>query len=212
MADRNENNVKGTGTGVVETNSRAEDVIVEPRHVLYEWTSDQRAFRRLKKRQYLIVLASVVILMVALAILGQYWFMAALGALMFLLYAVGTVPPAQVTHVITNHGIETNNVKYEWDKLESYWFGKRDDQKYLNVETSIPFPGRLIMLVDDEQLMKVHEMLKTRLKYVDMRGQSRFSAFLEGDWINMVEGEESGGNEEGGGNGKVGEGKGSAGK
>lgn len=208
MVERDEKKVESGTAGRAGTKEPVEGEVVEPRHVLYEWSSDQRAFRRLKKRQYLIVLASVVIFMVVLAILGHYWLMAALAALMFLLYAVGTVPPVKVTHVITNHGIETNNMKYEWEKLTSYWFGKREDQKYLNIETNISFPGRLIMLVDDEQLMKVHEVLMNRLIYSDMRGQSRFSSFLEGSWINMIE--EGVGKEDS--KEKVGDVKGSVGK
>lgn len=208
MVDREEKKVKDSTVRRIDTKKTVENEVIEPRRVLYKWTSDQRAFRRLKKRQYLTVLASVVIFMVVLAILGHYWFIAALAALMFLLYAVGTVPPVKVTHVITNHGIETNDMKYGWEKVRLYWFGKRNDQKYLNIETSISFPGRLIMLVDDEQLVNIHKILENRLEYSDLRGQSWLSVLLDGKWINMVEGS----SEKEGGNGSAGKLNNSVGK
>lgn len=166
---------------------------VEPRKILYKWTSAQRFFKPLDKKKFWIVLTAVVVFMVILAILGNYGFMLAIGALMFLIYAVGTIPPTDVENIITNKGIEVGHAKYEWEKLEYYWFSRRDDHTFLNVDTRVSFPGRLMMIVTEEQMEYVHEALKNRLPYLDIRRQGRLNATINGEWVDMLSVEEGDG-------------------
>jgi hypothetical protein len=174
--------VTGSGTPVVSL----ADGPVEPRKVLYKWTSAQRFFKPLDKKKFWIVVAATVVFMVVLAILGNYGFMLAIGALVFLVYVVGTIPPVDVENVITNNGIEVGNAKYGWEKLEYYWFSKRDDQIFLNVDTLISLPGRLMMIVTEEQMEYAHQALRNQLPYLDLRKQGRLNATINGEWVDML--------------------------
>ncbi|MDD3661968.1 MAG: hypothetical protein PHG63_02780 [Candidatus Dojkabacteria bacterium] len=156
---------------------------VVPREVLYTWEAPQRQFKPIDRRRFLFVLACVVAFSVLLILLGQFWFMAAIASVMFLLYVLGTIPPITVQHMITNKGVETEGGVYAWNSLKNYWFSRRDDQLVLNVDTNMQFPARLIMLVNREQGKKVHELLRERLEYLDLRRQGRMSRFTCGEWV-----------------------------
>ncbi len=160
------------------------------REILYQWTAPIRYFRMLDKKKYLLIVACVLGFFVILVILGQYWFMAAIAALMFLVYVVGTVPPVMVTHRLTTLGIETLEKEYKWETLDTYWFSQKDRQKLLNVETKTRLPGRLIMLVPERDMVKVNDIMRKRLRYKDIRNQSRVSKVTDGIWMDYLDGKE----------------------
>lgn len=159
--------------------------------VLYEWSAPMRHFKKMNMKRYLIILACVLGLFVILAIVGQYWLMGAIAATMFFLYVVGTVPPVKIVNRITTLGIESLNLKVDWDNIKDYWFAKKDEQTILYVDTKMKFPGRVIMLIGEDGAEKVHKILKEKVPYKDLRGQSAISKMNEGVWINRLETEES---------------------
>jgi len=158
---------------------------VQQRTILLSWKSPQRLFTPLDKRRYMYVLACVVALCVVLLLLGQYWFMAAILAVMFFMYVMGTIPPVDVDHIVTNIGIETAGAVYVWEYLIDYWFSRREGQLILNVDTSLSFPGRIIMLVSDKDFSRVNEVFKGKLLYKDLRKQGRLSVIIDGAWVDM---------------------------
>jgi hypothetical protein len=109
--------------------------------------------------------------------------MAAIWAVMFLVYVLGTVPPGESKHVITNKGVEMGGVVYEWEKLEDFWFSMRDDRIILNVDTKLSFPGRLIMMIEKKDQKKVYDILMDKLIYLDKRKQGRVGVIVDGTWV-----------------------------
>ncbi|MBN2101068.1 hypothetical protein JW710_04245 [Candidatus Dojkabacteria bacterium] len=168
------------------TNTGQQETKVVQREIIYKWMAPMRHFKKLEKKRFFIILAGILGFFVILVILGQYWLMAALAAVMFLIYVVGTVPPARIEHVITTHGIETVDEKVDWTDVESYWFSKKDNQLILNVETKLRFPARLVMLVSEENMKKVHGILKERIMYKDLRKQGTLSRIVDGAWVDLI--------------------------
>jgi hypothetical protein len=164
---------------------------VKQRKVLYEWKSPMRHFKKMDKKKYFMILAIVLGFFVVLVLVKQYWLMAAISAVMFLLYAWGTVPPAELKHVITNEGIESAGTEVEWKNFKGYWFTRKDNQLILNIETDLRLPGRMIMLVSDEEMMRTHQILAPRLKYLDKRKQDKLSKTIDGVWINKLSQEDT---------------------
>ena len=159
---------------------------IPQREILYKWNSPQRYFKKLNMRIYVIALACIIALFIMLILLGQYALMAAIAAVMFLVYVVGTIPPVKVPHIITNLAIETAGGVYEWEKMDTYWFAQRDNQVVLYVDMNMSFPGRLIMLVGPEDVKKTHGVLSKVVPYRDYRSQNRFSKMMNGEWIDML--------------------------
>jgi hypothetical protein len=171
----------------IKDNSSIDKKKVIQRDILYKWESDMRTYKKLDKKKFWMVSAAVLVLFVVLAILGQFGLMAAVAAVMFLFYVLGTVPPEKVSHLITTLGVETMDKEYKWEKLQDYWFSKKDGAIVLNVDTSLTFPSRLIMITDKGGMDNIHGLLKDKLKYRDFRDQSSLSRVSEGEWINLLE-------------------------
>lgn len=161
--------------------------MVEQREILLAWKSPQRYFKKLEKRSFVTLLVVVMLFMILLVLLKQYYFMAALAATVFLLYVLGTVPPPLVTNIVTNKGIEVGGDVYIWEVFKNFYFTVRDGQILVNVETTLRTPGKLIMLVNEEQKRDVYEILSKKLVYKDLRKQGRFSTILDGAWVDMLQ-------------------------
>lgn len=157
------------------------------RKVLFSWSAPMRSFKKLDKKRYWTIAAAVLALFVVLAILGQFGLMAAIAAVMFLVYVLGTVPPEDIKHVITTLGVETVEKNYDWKDLRDYWFSVKDDVGILNIDTNVTFPSRLIMLINKGDQSKLHIILKEKLPYKDVRDQSSLSKISEGEWVNLLD-------------------------
>jgi hypothetical protein len=179
---------KKAAPGDKSTEDKAPDAqdSVKQRKVLLEWESPMRHFKKMDRKKFFLILFGVMAFFVVLVILQQYWLMLAIAAVMFMVYAWGTVPPAELHHVITNKGIESAGSDVEWENLTEYWYTKKDDQYILNVKTNVRLPGKFIMLVNEDQLWKTHEILSNRLKYKDMRKQDKLSKVLDGVWVDLL--------------------------
>ncbi len=185
-----DNKIKDQNLESNSTKSENEEE-VKQRKVLYEWKSPMRHFKKMDKKKYFMILAIVLGFFVVLVLVKQYWLMAAISAVMFLLYAWGTVPPAELKHVITTEGIESAGTEVEWKNLKGYWFTRKDDQLILNVETDLRLPGRMIMLVSDDEMTRTHQILAPRIKYLDKRKQDKLSKTIDGVWINKLNQEDA---------------------
>jgi hypothetical protein len=160
---------------------------VEQRVVLYAWKAPQRYFKKLNRKTFMIIVGAVVLLSLLLVLLQEYFFIAALGSLTFLLFALGTYPPPLVTNMITNKGIEAAGEVFIWEVMKSFYYSWRDGQIMLNVETTLRAPGKIILLVDEKQKKEVYDVLSAKLMYKDMRKQARLSTYLDGEWIDMLQ-------------------------
>jgi len=109
--------------------------------------------------------------------------MAAVVALVFLIYVAGTNNPVIVKHKITSRGIDTGNKLYEWFMLDSFWFSKKGDQYMLIVETKLRYPKALIMLFDESDKDAIFVLLQEKVLYKDIRKQSKLDRLTFGDYI-----------------------------
>ena len=120
--------------------------------LLFSWVAPERVFRPRRSKDYkrnLILLFVLVILL--LVFTNQFYLLAVVLALIFLVYALSNVPPKKVRHVITNYGIYTHDRFYSWlNRGQRFWFETTAGQEQLFVETQL-FPYRLIMLVGHDR-------------------------------------------------------------
>lgn len=183
-----ENNVT-PGTPVPQPQPVQPVVVAQPKpvvkEILYRWKAPMRHFKKMDIKKYWVLLAGVLGLFVVLAILGQFWFMAAIASVMFLLYVLGTVPPVEVEHLISTIGVETLEKEYKWEELAAYWFSRRDEQLILNIDTKLRIPARVIMLINPADQANIQKILVDRLTYKDFRKQGKVSKITDGEWLPM---------------------------
>ncbi len=86
-----------------------------------------------------------------------------IASLVFVGYVLATVEPKKIEHEITTKGVVTGGRMYKWENLKSFWFSKKWKDKMLNIETSLSFPTRLVILVGDGSESEIKKIVK---KYV----------------------------------------------
>ena len=85
------------------------------------------------------------------------------GAIVFLIYVLSTVPPEEVTHTITNLGIESVGHFYRWEELAEFWFEDQWGQTMLIIK---PLMGtRLIILLGSADAKKIRELVAEHIPF-----------------------------------------------
>ena len=154
---------------------------------LFEWEAPDRYAFNFQTKTFWVLLALILMFILYLAILGQYFLMAAIVALVFFVYVAGTNKPIQVKHKITSRGIDTGNKLYEWFMLENFWFSIKNGQYMLIVETKLRYPKALIMLLEGADKDAIFVFLQEKVLYKDIRKQSKLDVLTYGDYIPFEE-------------------------
>ncbi len=150
---------------------------------LFTWEAPDRVQLKHNNKSFLILVACSLAFILFLAILGHYFLMGSIIALVFLIYVLGTTKPKQVSHTITARGIDTGGRLYEWYLLKNFYFTKKDNQVFLFVETFLNFPGALIFLLDEKEQGAIFVLLQEKLLYKDIRKQDWLDKKNFGNYI-----------------------------
>ncbi len=146
----------------MERNGSTES-LPKQRKVLLTWTSPSRLFKRRDKEYFTNIGAIVFLLIVILVFAREFLLIAAVVSVVFLIYVLSTVPPEDITHHITNLGIESAGHFYRWDELSEFWFESQWDQTMLQIR---PLIGpRIILLLGHEHKDKVRELISEYITY-----------------------------------------------
>jgi len=163
-----------------ETGKKPQTLATE---VLYRWTVPSRIFRKKDRRWFVSIAFVILVFIILFAFLQDILPILVLVTLMFVLYLLGTVEPSDATHEITNKGIQTMNKLFKWENLKDFWFCRQDEWLKVYSDTSLQFPGRLIMLLKPSDDKKVFNLLKESLPYKEIEKQDWLSRINDGEYI-----------------------------
>src|SRR3990172_5392142 len=94
----------------------------------YSWMAAERIFIPRNRKWYTYLFLMLLIMILVLVFLKQFIIIAPIAALGFVTYVLASVPPHNVTHKLTNEGINTENKSYLWTELYDFWLTKKGDQ------------------------------------------------------------------------------------
>ncbi len=114
---------------------------------LLSWSAPGRPFQRRNKEYFLNILVIALLFEVILFLFGQYLLMILVVALIFLAYALNTVPPHDYHYKITSEGIMIENDFFLWQELYDFYFKKQSGEITLVVGTKTFFPGELTLVL-----------------------------------------------------------------
>jgi hypothetical protein len=136
---------------MVDTAADTQEVRQE---VLLAWSSPSRLFKKRDKEYFTNIGAIVFLLIIILVFAREFLLIAAVVSIVFLIYVLSTVPPEDVSHRITNLGIESAGHYYRWEELSEFWFEEQWGQLLLVLRPI--FGTRIIILlgVQDKTLVR----------------------------------------------------------
>lgn len=114
--------------------------------ILFDWSAPLRVFKPLNRADFRRLVIWSIVLGLVLIFFKEFFLALALFAVLFFSYVMGTVPPENTRHRITESGITTLGHTYLWRELRSFYFAAKGDYTVLHVETAVR-PSRLSLIV-----------------------------------------------------------------
>lgn len=138
------------------------------RTVYVTWKSPSRLFKKRDKEFFRNIAAIVFLLLVILFFAKEFPLILAVISVSFLIYVFSTVPPEEVSHTISNLGIESAGHFYRWEDLDEFWFDEQWGQKILVI---VPITGtRFIILLGDTSPAHIKEFL---MRFIHFREEPK---------------------------------------
>jgi hypothetical protein len=160
-----------------------EGVLQHPMDVrtLLSWHAPGRPFVQRGREYFVNIILIMLALEVILFLFSQYMLMMVVASLVFLAYALATVPPHDFHYKITSEGILVEDHFFLWQELYDFYFTRRETVDILHVRTKAYFPGELVIVLGELHKDQVRMVLIPYLPYREYVKPT----FMEksGDWL-----------------------------
>ena len=134
-----------------------------PEKTLYSWVAPSRLFKHRTREFYSTVAALVFLLSLILFFAKEFLLIGVIMAIGFVSYVLASVPPEEVTHVLTNKGIRTGEKLFFWETLGRFWWQDKWKQTYVSIEAPGRIPNQVILLVGKGEKEEIDKIVKTYL-------------------------------------------------
>lgn len=145
------------------------------------WEAPGRPFRE-RSREYFVngflIMGAVEII---LFLFSQYLLMMVVFSLVFLSFALASVPPRPFHYRISSEGLLIEKSFFIWDELYDFYFLEHHGKQTLHITTKDFFPGELTITLGD---ISVDEIKAVLLPYLPFREHVE-PTFIEkaGNWL-----------------------------
>ena len=146
-----------------------------------EWTAPGRPFQKKGKQFYLTALLIMLLIEIILFLFSQYMLMVVILSLVFVGFALATIPPKDFHYRISSEGIMIEDTFFLWKELYDFYLKKEGGIETLHVSTQAYIPGELILTLGNMDKEKVKKALIWHLSYREYVKPS----FMEksGEWL-----------------------------
>ena len=135
--------------------------------VLFEWVAAERSYKKRDRDFWITAISILVLVSVILIFIKEFLLIVALMSVLFLYYALATVPPKETTYKITNWGIYFGEARYAWDNFEKFWFSKSLGSDMINLGTVLRFPRSISMVINIKDQDKLKEIMVKRIPLIE---------------------------------------------
>lgn len=91
----------------------------------------------------------------------------ALISVLFVYYALSSVPPGIVKNKLTNRAVYFGELRYEWTGLQNFWFKKTLSNQTVNFDTVLRFPRMVSLVINPEDQEKIKEIVVKRIPLLE---------------------------------------------
>lgn len=165
----------------MEENNNVNDSINEKDLITYFiWEAPSRSFKKREKEYF--VNFGVLVFFISLIFLffQEFIVIITIWVLFGILYIFSTIEPENVTHKITDRGIDFAGFEYKWRDLSSFYFAKKNNINVLYLNTKKALPGRIYLILSPEiNPDKIYDILKTHLDFIEKPVNSWFDKVVE---------------------------------
>src|SRR3990172_4201780 len=145
------------------------------------WASPGRPFRKRGKQYYLTSLLIMLLIEVILFLFSQYMLMLVVLSLVFVAFALVTIPPHDFRYRISSEGVTVEDHFFLWQELYDFYFKKREGIDVVHIRTHSFIPGELTLTLGTIDREHIKSALLPYLPYREVIRQN----FMEksGLWL-----------------------------
>ena len=132
---------------------------------LLSWEAPGRPFMHRSKEYFINAFLIMMALEIILFLFSQYLLMAVVLSLVFLSFAMASIPPHKFTYKISTEGIQVEKHFFLWDELYDFYVFKTHGQDTIYVGTKLFFPGELTIMPGDLEIEEIKEVLLYHLPF-----------------------------------------------
>lgn len=133
---------------------------------IFSWQAPERSIKRRDKDFWLTVVTIYVLSSIILFFAKEIFLVFAIGAAIFLYYALSTVEPQIIVNKITNRGIYFGQIFYAWVDLANFWFGETSDKPAIYFETYLRLPRQICLIINETDKNKLKDIVIQKLPLV----------------------------------------------
>ncbi|MCL5784734.1 MAG: hypothetical protein M1142_05275 [Patescibacteria group bacterium] len=143
------------------------------------WIAPARPYRK-KDRSYYTTIATLVILLILIALLArEILLIGVLLALGFVAYVLGFVPPEDIEYKISDQGVTIGNHFYFWGDLDSFWLSEKEGHGLMHIVTHYHFPAQLILVLGKDNEAEVKKEVAHYLPFHEIPPKSLIDSWAE---------------------------------
>ena len=135
--------------------------------VLFEWEAPERAYQKKGKDFWVTSVAILILVSVILIFINEFFLIMALISVLFVYYALSSVPPGMVKNKLTNRAVYFGELRYEWTGLQNFWFKKSLSNQTINFDTMLRFPRMVSLVIDPQDQEKLKEIALKRIPLLE---------------------------------------------
>jgi len=173
------NEEKEKEANALNSKNSTDDLIDVPTEVLLEFKTPERPKLPYPKSYLKRALLLVALLALFFASLQDYVAVIFIIGSFAAVYVFFAIPPHEVTHKITNNGINyAGDSFYKWHELSDFFYDSREDVDLLVVNTKSPLPGRLFIIIPehvDKEI--VRSILNKHLSFLEVAPPNTLEKF-----------------------------------
>ena len=140
----------------------------KPIRSLFRWQSFSRPYRKRTTRWFIYTILLVATIILILLFVNEFFIIAPVLALVFVAYALATVPPEIIENEITSQGINSSGHTFIWEELDDFWFTEKRGFISLNFDTYILSQRRLSILINVSDREKIRQIIAKYRPYREL--------------------------------------------
>lgn len=148
---------------------------------ILEWQAPGRPFVKRSKQYFATALLIMFLIEIILFFFSQYMLMLVVVSLVFVSFALASVPPHDFFYRISTQGFLIEDHFYLWQELYDFFFLKQYGQDVLVLRTKALFPGEITITLGDHDPEQIKKLLLPYLAFREYINQT----FMEksGNWL-----------------------------
>jgi len=148
--------------------------------VLFDWEAEGRTFKKRDKEFFINIGVLIFAISLIFLFFKEFILILTLWVIFASFYFFSTVEPQKVRHRITNKGAEFAGYEYKWEDLTSFYFGTKNDQDILFLNTKKALPGQIYFILNNQvNVDEMYAFLSGKLEFIEKPLSTWFDQMVE---------------------------------